>query len=269
MENGKALFKTDPGGWIHIAPFGEHPHSCGVVQVIDRKACDAMVAALEARRVKEGETFAGVLLDYDHFSMDTDKPSEAAGWIVELAVRDDGLWGRVRWTDTGLKAVEGGRYRLVSAVFPGVNELEVVDEKLNKRRPLELRSCALTNEPNIKGAKPIANRKPEDGDRRTEDGGKEDLTQRREDAEVGTGNRETAGEPGVVVGGDGAARFMWLLGATKSGRHCPDCVSRHGKVKTLLEWMREKPPYCRCQCRLVEVGVDVPEGFKAPPREGA
>ena len=250
MENGKALFKTDPGGWIHIAPFGEHPHSCGVIQVIDRRACDAMVAALEARRAKEGESFAGVLLDYDHFSMDTDKPSEAAGWIVELAVRDDGLWGRVRWTDTGLKAVEGGRYRLVSAVFPGVNELEAVNEKLNKRRPLELRSCALTNEPNIKGAKPIANRSAEVGDRKSEGGGKDEPK-------------------GDVMSGPGAKKFMWLLGATKSGRHCPVCVSRHGKVKTLLEWMREKPPYCRCQCRLVEVGVDVPEGFKAPPREGA
>lgn len=108
MEN-KALFKTDPGGWIHIAPFGEHPHSCGVIQVVDRKGCDAMVAALEARREREGDAFAGVLLDYDHFSMDTDKPSEAAGWVVDLATRDDGLWGRVRWTDTGLKAVEGGR----------------------------------------------------------------------------------------------------------------------------------------------------------------
>jgi len=77
MEN-KALFKTDPGGWIHIVPFGEHPHSCGVIQVIDRKACDAMVSAFDARRVKEGDSFAGVLLDYDHFSMDNDKPSEAA-----------------------------------------------------------------------------------------------------------------------------------------------------------------------------------------------
>ena len=373
-----------------------------------------MVAALEARRAKEGESFAGVLLDYDHFSMDTDKPSEAAGWIVELAVRDDGLWGRVRWTDTGLKAVEGGRYRLVSAVFPGVNELEVVDEKLNRRRPLELRSCALTNEPNIKGAKPIANRKVVGADHEygcamlmfpvevakefvtlagcvdeadlsiegrenephvtvqygfeasvdakkirgalslgsfgpvpvkfTEagflpDSGKgydvvwvgvektSELLALREcvrgagpvvdtfpeynphatlayvkpgkgplyaaafqDEFRGKGcvvdkltfseasgsrevipllggrtqNRETAGEPGVVVGGDGAARFMWLLGSTKSGRHCPECVSRHGKVKTLLEWMREKPPYCQCQCRLVEDGVDVPKGFKPP-----
>ena len=249
MEN-KALFKTDPGGWIHIAPFGEHPHSCGVIQVVDRKGCDAMVSAFEARRDKEGEAFAGVLLDYDHFSMDTDKPSEAAGWIVELATRDDGLWGKVRWTDTGLKAVEGGRYRLVSAVFPRPEELEVVDAKLNKRRPLELRSCALTNEPNIKGGKPIANRL---------------APPSRGGAE--TGNRETAGIPGVPVGGEEAKRYMWLLGETKSGRHCSVCTGRHGQVKTLLEWMKMPAPYCRCACHLAEVGVDVNDGYKPPKPE--
>lgn len=300
MEN-KALFKTDPGGWIHIAPFGEHPHSCGVIQLIDRKACDAMVSAFEARREKEGEVFAGVLLDYDHFSMDTDKPSEAAGWIVELVTRDDGLWGKVRWTDTGLKAVEGGRYRLVSAVFPRVEELEVVDAKLNKRRPLELRSCALTNEPNIKGGKPIANRKlgsrNEDlgvgdggevshegtkgeesslvhycdsalvGDQGGEvssqngDKGQQAIGNRQPD---GTANRETAGIPGVPVGGEDAKRYMWILGETKSGTHCPTCTERHGKVKTLLEWMRLPAPPCRCACHLAEVGVDVKEGYKPP-----
>jgi hypothetical protein len=301
MEN-KALFKTDPGGWIHIAPFGEHPHSCGVIQLIDRKACDAMVSAFEARREKEGEVFAGVLLDYDHFSMDTDKPSEAAGWIVELVTRDDGLWGKVRWTDTGLKAVEGGRYRLVSAVFPRVEELEVVDAKLNKRRPLELRSCALTNEPNIKGGKPIANRKlgfrSEDlgvgdwgevsleGTKSTEgnlsqdyrigeevsgqlsavssqsgDKGRQAIGNRQPD---GTENRETAGIPGVAVGGEDAKRYMWILGETKSGTHCPACMERHGKVKTLLEWMRLPAPPCRCACHLAEVGVDVKEGYKPP-----
>ncbi len=303
MEN-KAFFKTDPGGWIHIAPFGEHPHSCGVIQVIDRKACDAMISSFDARRVKEGEAFAGVLLDYDHFSMDTDKPSEAAGWIVELSTRDDGLWGRVRWTDTGLKAVEGGRYRLVSAVFPRMEDMEVVDAKLNKRRPLELRSCALTNEPNIKGGRPIANRQSgsslvhycesslvenrdgggkEEGGGRKEDGGvggtlnvqrttlnaqegEWDLTQRRKDAE--TGNRETAGIPGVAVGGEGAKRYMWLLGENESGRHCPVCTERHGQVKTLLEWMKMPAPYCRCSCHLAEVGVDVKEGHKPPKPTG-
>ncbi len=250
MEN-KALFKTDPGGWIHIVPFGEHPHSCGVIQVIDRKACDAMMSAFDARRVKEGEAFAGVLLDYDHFSMDTDKPSEAAGWIVELSARDDGLWGRVRWTDTGLKAVEGGRYRLVSAVFPRMEDMEVVDAELNKRRPLELRSCALTNEPNIKGGKPIANRL---------------APPSRGGAE--TGNRETAGIPGVPVGGEEAKRYMWLLGETKSGKHCSTCAERHGKTKTLLEWMRLPAPPCRCACHLAEIGVDIPEDFKAPELPG-
>jgi phage I-like protein len=102
--NGKneSPFLLSDDGWIHVTPVGEFPHHVGFVQVIDRRACDLMADDFAKRRKEEGDRFAGLLVDYDHFSLDTEKPSEAAGWLTEHEARDDGLWGRVRWTDAGL-----------------------------------------------------------------------------------------------------------------------------------------------------------------------
>ena len=67
---------------------------------------------------KSDANFPGVLVDFDHFSLDTGQSSEAAGWITDLESRDTGLWARVRWSDAGLAAVRGGRFRLMNPVFP-------------------------------------------------------------------------------------------------------------------------------------------------------
>ena len=44
-------------------------------------------------------------------------PSPARGWIVELAARADGIWGRVEWTETGLKLLADKAYRFLSPVI--------------------------------------------------------------------------------------------------------------------------------------------------------
>ena len=142
-------------GWVQISPLGDFNHvGAGVVQVIDREACDRIAADFNAR--KSDANFPGVLVDFDHFSLDTEKSSEAAGWISDLESRDTGLWARVRWSDAGLSAVQGGRFRLMSPVFPPPSACE--DLGGGKIRPVVLVSVALTNEPNIRGGKPIANR---------------------------------------------------------------------------------------------------------------
>jgi hypothetical protein len=55
-------------------------------------------------------------------------------------------------------AVTGGEYRLVSPVFPKPSLCEDLGE--SRIRPRQLQSVALTNEPNIKGARPLTNREP-------------------------------------------------------------------------------------------------------------
>ena len=149
-------FNFNEDSWIHVTPLGEYAHAgAGVVQVIDTEALKAITEDFTSKAAVEN--FPGLLVDFDHFSMDTDKPSEAAGWISALRSDAEGLWAKVRWTSKGREAVEGGEYRLVSPVFPKPSLCEDLGE--GRIRPRQLQSVALTNEPNIKGAKPLTNRK--------------------------------------------------------------------------------------------------------------
>ena len=131
-------FVMPADGWYQLAPFGEFPHAAaGVVQVVDAEACTAMAARFKADAGVEpfdklrAERFAGLLVDFDHFSLDDRARSEAAGWIVTLEARDGvsgvacrvsdgegaptcgnsgaGLWAKIRWSDVGEEAVKGGR----------------------------------------------------------------------------------------------------------------------------------------------------------------
>jgi len=141
-------------GWYHVCPIGEFAVKTAdgkrILQVLDQKA----VKAMADRLIEEG---GPLLVDYDHFSYDVEKPSEAAGWIYELDAREDGLWARIEWTDTGSAAVMNKRYRFVSPVwYP--DECEAVENKTDALRPLRLDSIALTNSPNLKGMRPLSNR---------------------------------------------------------------------------------------------------------------
>ncbi|MCH8512319.1 MAG: phage protease [Kiritimatiellae bacterium] len=97
-------FSLPEDGWYHMAPLGVFPHAgSGVVQVVDAEACNAMASAFAEETAKEH--FAGLLIDFDHFSLNTSSSSEAAGWIVALEAREAGLWAQIRWSDVsaGLK----------------------------------------------------------------------------------------------------------------------------------------------------------------------
>jgi phage I-like protein len=150
-------FALPADDFIHLVPLGEFPHPSGVVQVIDRRAAQSMVNrfVLDSR----SPNFPGVLVDYDHFSDAPDKPSEAAAWIQELQLREDGIWGKPRWTTPGKQAVLDGTYRLVSPVFNAQDaELENAAAAAKRLRPMRLIKVALTNDPNLKGMVPLSNR---------------------------------------------------------------------------------------------------------------
>jgi len=235
-------------GWSHITPCGEFPHAgAGIVQVIDRAACDAMAADFNSR--KSDANFPGVLVDFDHFSLDTEKSSEAAGWISDLESRDTGLWARVRWSDAGLAAVQGGRFRLMSPVFPPPSACE--DLGGGKIRPVMLVSVALTNEPNIKGGRPIANRKTEARGQRSEDGG-EAPDNATTNGDVSRKDAKAQSEDLVNRGG-GSKKYRWVLGNPPSGDHCEVCLARAGKVKTGPQWAAMGMPPCNCHCTLEPV----------------
>ena len=147
------LFQMPDDGWFQISAIGDFPHATtGLVQVIDGDAVSAIVQKFTEESAKPN--FPGVLVDWDHASLDLDKPTEAAGWIVALQQRPDGLWGQIRWSDRGAEAVQGGRYRFMSPVWRQEDCLELGEKKV---RPLRLFNCALTNDPNIRGMVPLAN----------------------------------------------------------------------------------------------------------------
>jgi phage I-like protein len=149
-------------GWFHIAPQGTFPHPNGTMQVLDAEACEAMLRTFQEEAKQPN--FPGLLVDFDHFSHDPAQPSTAAGWIGALEHREDGLYAQVRWSDLGHEALTGGRYRLVSPVWnradceqwtapAGPEGREAVH-----LRPRRLDRAALTNDPNLPGLTPVANR---------------------------------------------------------------------------------------------------------------
>jgi len=132
------------------------------MQVIDAEACEAMVRTFgeEARRAN----FPGLLVDFDHFSNDPAHPTTAAGWIGGLEHRDDGLYAQIRWSDLGLRALKGGRYRLASPVWNRADcdqwsaPVPPEGREAVHLRPRRLDRLALTNDPNLPGLAPLSNR---------------------------------------------------------------------------------------------------------------
>lgn len=154
-------FKVPQDGWMHLFAFGEVPgpienpdgSTVNVVQVIDKPAADAVLAAFRADAAEPN--FGGVLVDIDHFSLDPSKESRAAMWIDELQARDDGVWFKPRITNTGRQLIEGGDYRFISPVLEFPRRAYRDGERV---RPIGLHSAGLTNDPRIKGGVPLSNR---------------------------------------------------------------------------------------------------------------
>jgi len=219
-------FQMPADGWYQVAPLGEFAHAqAGLTQVVDLDACKAM--ANRFAEEAKAPNFAGLLVDFDHFSLDGEKRSEAAGWITALENRDGGLFAKIRWSDVGEEAVKGGRYRFLSPVW---NRADCVDLGGGRVRPVRLLNAAVTNDPNLKGMVPLSNR-----------------------ATGGDGAAAPAGAAPAVE-----PRFKWVLGDTVGGAHCPSCTAMAGQSHTMAEWDAGgvKPGndglFCQgnCQCRL-------------------
>ena len=62
-------------------------------------------------------------IDYEHQTANPDVsqnksgPVPVAGWIKDLAIRKDGIWGQVSWTDKAANLIKSRRYRFLSPVF--------------------------------------------------------------------------------------------------------------------------------------------------------
>lgn len=133
--------------WIHLLPAGEArtvdgrgPYRIGSLQ------------SLASASLGPGQK---LVLDECH---STDKaavlglPAPARGWIVELQARDDGLWGRVEWTDEGRQLMEGKAYAGISPVITHSQDKQV----------LRVLRASLTNTPNLMGLTALHSEEEED-----------------------------------------------------------------------------------------------------------
>lgn len=154
-------FKHPEDGWYHLEPIGEHPNTrAGIVLVIDEKSILAMSNRFNAEAAQEN--FPGMLIDIDHFKLNEAKETRAMGWLMETQARPDGLYGRIRWSNTGRAAVDGGDYRFFSTEYEFKDSVavEAPGKKEKHLRPQRLAGLTLTNDPNNRGGKPITNNFP-------------------------------------------------------------------------------------------------------------
>ncbi|HYE32536.1 MAG TPA: phage protease [Methylomirabilota bacterium] len=141
-------------GFYQLSPIGEFPHSEGkVVQVVDREAVQAMVNRFAEDSKQPG--FVGLLVDYEHFSYDTSKKSEAAGWLTALENREDGLYGKIDWTPDARAELTSGKYRFISPTWLASDVKYLGNRKV---RPVRLDRAGVTNTPRLAGLAPLSNR---------------------------------------------------------------------------------------------------------------
>lgn len=129
----------DVPDWIHLAPAGE-------VHTFDNRGpylIDDMQAVIERSMDQRGD----LEIDVNHatfIAAPKGGDSPAHGWITEMQAREDGIWGKVEWTDKGRELVRGREYRRISPVFQWVKRggKKVVQSILN---------ASLVNRQNLRG----------------------------------------------------------------------------------------------------------------------
>lgn len=145
--------------WVHLVPVGEFTgevvsknKSEEIVQVVDLQGLERIFADYEAKN--KDANWTGYLIDQEHFSHSLDKSSEAMGWIRQIELRGDGIWGKPEWTDLGKKLIENKRYKHLSPVLL----VEKISSGANRMRAVALADVGLTNKPRLKTLVPVTNR---------------------------------------------------------------------------------------------------------------
>lgn len=141
-------------GWYIIEAAGDHPDHT----TLDGKRVDFvqhLTPDVLATIAGTGVPEEGLLVDRDHFSRDLDKPTEAMGWVRELATCMGNLAARIEWTPLGLPLIQGKIYRHFSTVYGSPAD----EIKTGTVTPRKLIGLALTNKPNNDAGQPaITNR---------------------------------------------------------------------------------------------------------------
>ncbi len=103
--------------------------------------------SFQSIRCKFTERQLQIPIDYEHQTL-KDVQAPAAGWIKDIVLKSDGIYGAVDWTERATEYLKNREYRYLSPV---------VLTQGKERRVVALHSAALTNTPAIDAMTPIAN----------------------------------------------------------------------------------------------------------------
>lgn len=132
----------EPKGWVLLIPAGKFSARDGRGPFVAGVRAD-METIVARTRAYHGAT--EILVDYDHQSVFAAKngvggTAKAAGWLKQLEVRNDGIYGRIEWTAAARAAIRAGEYRYLSPVIPS---------RKSDGRILMILNVALTNSPAV------------------------------------------------------------------------------------------------------------------------
>lgn len=133
-----AIFVEQGENWMRLLPSGKFRLRDGRGGDLDAGGQAEMQAVVERTRAYFGAV--DLMIDYDHELVRSQKQggrAEAAGWIKELQVRADGIYGRVEWTAAAAEKIKAGAYRYISPWF----------QALKNGRVHQLLNAALVNMP--------------------------------------------------------------------------------------------------------------------------
>ncbi len=135
LDADKAAQPRAPA-WVHLLP-------AGAVQTIDRRG-PYRVADAERLIATSFAAAPRLPIDENHatdLAAPKGQPAPARGWITQMEAREDGIWGKVEWTEAGRQLVEDRAYRGLSPV--------IAHDKSKTIRAI-LRA-SLVNNPNLRG----------------------------------------------------------------------------------------------------------------------
>lgn len=122
--------------WIHVLPMGEIPTVDGRGPYRTGDLASIATASLEAAGGR-------LPIDENHaidLAAKAGGASPARGWIVALEPRENGLWGRVEWSEAGKALMAERAYRFLSPVIVHLADMTIV----------AVRRASLTNKPNMR-----------------------------------------------------------------------------------------------------------------------
>lgn len=146
------------GHWIHIVPKGELPNgAAGIVQVLDDKALDSILANLKSDENRLGNRWPGLYGGKEHWIYEADQDSGALAWFTKFEKRNDGIWASADGlTGSGRDAIRNKEYKFTS-FSADRDDLEPLGG--NRYRVLKIDTVGFTNAANGKELlTPINNR---------------------------------------------------------------------------------------------------------------